>query len=180
MKQAAPIDLSQAPAPTKAATGERAMFAGGCFWGTQYSFQSLPGVTRSIVGYSGGHTKNPTYRDVCGHGTGHAEAVYLEYDPKKLSYRKLVDYFWTIHDPTTMNRQGPDFGDQYRSAIFYTSNEQKAIAEDSKKAAQASGRFSGPIVTQIVPAGIFYPAEEYHQNYDVKNGSLSCPSPVHK
>jgi methionine-S-sulfoxide reductase len=174
MKQAPAIDL------TKPYTGnlERAMFAGGCFWGTQYSFQQLPGVVKSVVGYAGGHTVNPTYQDVCGHQTGQAETVYVEFNPKKLSYRQLVDYFWTIHDPTTADRQGFDLGDNYRSVIFYTSKQQETIAEDSKIHAQ-SGQHA-KIVTQIVPATVFYPAEEYHQNYDIKHGSASCPSPVAK
>jgi peptide-methionine (S)-S-oxide reductase len=171
MKQAPAIDLTS-PYSGKL---ERAMFAGGCFWGTQYSFQRLPGVVKSIVGYSGGNYPNPTYQDVCAHKTGHAETVYLEFDPKKLSYRQLVDYFWTIHDPTTMDRQGFDVGNQYRSAIFYTTKEQQAIAESAKK--QESLKRS-PIATQIVPATIFYPAEEYHQNYDIKHGGQSCAMPV--
>jgi peptide-methionine (S)-S-oxide reductase len=174
MAQAPPIDLSK-PYTGKA---ERALFAGGCFWGTQYSFQELPGVTNTIVGYTGGHTVNPTYQQVCGHQTGQAETVYVEFDPKKLSYRQLVDFFWTIHDPTTRDRQGFDMGDQYRSAIFYTSPEQKTIAETSKKQAQQSGKFRDTIVTQIVPATVFYPAEEYHQNYDIKHGSRSCAAPA--
>jgi len=175
-------DNSQAPAIdlTKPYTGnlQRAMFAGGCFWGTQYSFQQLPGVVKSTVGYAGGKTPNPTYQQVCGHTTGHAETVYLEFDPKKLSYKQLVEYFWTIHDPTTQDRQGFDIGDNYRSVIFYTNKEQKLIAEESKKQLQLTKHW--PIVTQIVPATLFYPAEEYHQNYDVKHGSASCPSPVAK
>jgi methionine-S-sulfoxide reductase len=171
MKQAPAIDL------TKPYSGnlERALFAGGCFWGTQYEFQQLPGVVNSAVGYTGGHFAKPTYQDVCSHKTGHAETVYIEFDPKKLSYRQLVNYFWTIHDPTTVNRQGFDMGDNYRSAIFYTTPEQKTIAEDCKK--QESQKRS-PIATQIVAATVFYPAEEYHQNYDVKHGSKSCAAPA--
>jgi peptide-methionine (S)-S-oxide reductase len=183
MKQAAAIDLTKPGSSTIEEKGkklERALFAGGCFWGTQYSFQNEPGVVKTVVGYTGGKTAKPTYMEVCEHGTGHAETVYVEFDPAKLSYRKLVDFFWTIHDPTTKDRQGPDFGDQYRSAIFYTSPEQKATAEASIKDAQASGKFHDKIVTQVAPATVFYPAEEYHQNYDVKHGSLSCPSPVNK
>lgn len=171
--QAPAINLSK-PYSGKA---ERAMFAGGCFWGTQYNFQQLPGVEKTIVGYAGGNFANPTYEDVCAHKTGHAETVYIEFDPKKLSYKQLVDYFWTIHDPTTKDRQGLDFGNQYRSEIFYTTKEQKAIAEAAVQEAQKSGKFGAKIVTLIEPATIFYPAEEYHQNYDVKHGSLSCPTP---
>jgi peptide-methionine (S)-S-oxide reductase len=174
MKQDPPIDLTK-PYSGKA---ERALFAAGCFWGTQYSFQLLPGVTKSIVGYTGGDYPNPTYEDVCAHKTKHAETVYIEFDPKKLSFRQLVEYFWTIHDPTSVDRQGLDFGNQYRSAIFYTTKEQQSIAEESKKQAQASGKYHERIATQIVPATIFYPAEEYHQNYDIKHGSRSCAIPT--
>jgi|GEM_PF-320397 len=159
---------------------ERAMFAGGCFWGTQYAFSQLPGVEKTLVGYAGGNYAKPTYEDVCAHKTGHAETVYVEFNPRKLSYKQLVDYFWTLHDPTTKDRQGVDFGSQYRSGIFYTSKEQKAIAEDSMQRAQKSGKFRDKIVTLIEPATVFYPAEEYHQNFDIKHGSLSCPVPRSK
>ena len=174
MKQDPAIDLTK----PYSGTSERALFAGGCFWGTQYSFQQLPGVTKTIVGYTGGDYPNPTYQDVCAHKTKHAETVYVEFDPRKISYRRLVDYFWTIHDPTSVDRQGMDFGNQYRSAIFFTTNEQKAIAEEAKKEAQASDRYHRQIATQIVPATIFYPAEEYHQNYDIKHNSRSCAAPA--
>ncbi len=174
MKQAPAIDLIR----PYSGTAERALFAGGCFWGTEYSFQQLPGVTKTIVGFAGGNYTNPTYEDVCAHKTNHAETVYIEFDPKKLSYRQLVDYFWTIHDPTTVDRQGFDVGNQYRSSIFYTSKDQKTIAEESKKHAQQSGKFHYPIATLIVPATVFYPAEEYHQNYDVKHGASSCAMPA--
>ena len=184
MSQAPAINLTK-PAGGSGASGansgnERAMFAGGCFWGTQYAFQQLPGVEKTLVGYAGGNFANPTYEDVCAHKTGHAETVYIEFNPRKISYKQLVDYFWTLHDPTTKDRQGLDFGSQYRSEIFYTSKEQKAEAEDSIKRAQNSGKFNAKIVTLVEPATIFYPAEEYHQNYDVKHGSLSCPSPRSK
>jgi methionine-S-sulfoxide reductase len=173
-KQDPAIDLRK----SYSGSAERALFAGGCFWGTQYSFQRLPGVTKSIVGYTGGDFANPTYEDVCGHWTNHAETVYLEFDPKKISYRQLVDYFWTIHDPTSIDRQGFDYGTQYRSAIFFTTKEQKKIAEEAKQQAEESGRYREPIATQIVPATVFYPAEEYHQSYDIKHGSNSCAMPA--
>ena len=130
-------------------------FAAGCFWGVEATFRELPGVTATRVGYTGGHFENPTYKDVCSDRTGHAEAVEVEYDPAKLSYDKLLDVFWENHDPTQLNRQGPDWGSQYRSAIFFHSPEQEAEAKLSKEKLEKSGRFKKPIVTQIVPAVTF-------------------------
>jgi len=152
---------------------ERAIFACGCFWGSEARLREVPGVLTSAVGYIGGKKENPTYKEVCTTDTGHAEAVMVEYDPKKVSYRKLVDLFWEIHNPTTLNRQGPDFGSQYRSAIFYTTEEQKKVAEASLKANQV--KFDRPIVTEIVKAPRFWMAEEYHQQYHQKTGTAACP-----
>lgn len=152
---------------------EQAMFAGGCFWKTQYVFSKVPGVVRTRVGYSGGTVKNPSYMQVCTHTTGHAETVLVEFDPKKTTYEKLLSVFFTNHDPTTLNRQGPDVGPQYRSVIFYTTPEQKAIATKYKDQLAMSHLFHGPITTVIEPAGPFYDAEEYHQNYYIKHGA-SC------
>jgi peptide methionine sulfoxide reductase msrA/msrB len=142
-----------------------ATFAAGCFWGVEVSFRELPGVKDAEVGYIGGHTENPTYEEVCSGRTGHAEAVHVWYDPKVTSYDQLLDLFWKDHDPTTPNRQGPDVGTQYRSAIFTYTPEQQAAAEASQKKLAASGRYPKPIVTEIVPAPKFYRAEEYHQRY---------------
>lgn len=153
---------------------EIATFGAGCFWGIEAAFRQVPGVTDAVVGYSGGHTANPTYKDVCTDGTGHAEVVQVTFDPAQLSYEKLLEVFWKMHDPTQLNRQGPDFGTQYRSAIFFHSPEQEAVARKSKEQAQASGRFRRPIVTEISPASAFYRAEEYHQRYLEKRGAASC------
>jgi peptide-methionine (S)-S-oxide reductase len=153
---------------------EIATFGAGCFWGIEAAFRQVPGVTDAVVGYAGGHTANPTYKDVCTDGTGHAEVVQVTFDPEQLSYEKLLEVFWKIHDPTQLNRQGPDFGTQYRSAIFFHSPEQEAVARKSKEQAQASGRFRRPIVTAITPASTFYRAEEYHQRYLEKRGAASC------
>jgi peptide-methionine (S)-S-oxide reductase len=155
-------------------TEEKATFGAGCFWGVQAAFDNVEGVISTTVGYTGGTMDNPTYRDVCGHQTGHAEAVEVTFDPSIVSYEKLLEVFWNMHDPTTLNRQGPDVGDQYRSAIFYHTPEQREKAERSKSELQASGRFRNPIVTEIVPAGRFWRAEEYHQKYLVKHGRASC------
>ena len=156
----------------EAAKMEKAIVAGGCFWGVEALFQELDGVVDTTVGYTGGHTLNPTYRDICGHGTGHAEAVEVVFDPDRVSYEEILAYFWRLHDPTTMNRQGPDVGDQYRSAIFYLSPEQQAAAE--KVMVEAQKNWKKPIVTEIVPATIFYPAEDYHQDYFRKHGRHGC------
>lgn len=153
---------------------EKATFASGCFWGVEVTFRKIPGVVSAMVGYTGGHTKNPTYKDVCGHGTGHAEAVQVEYNPKKVPYEKLLNVFWENHNPTTPNQQGPDIGSQYRSVIFYHSEEQEKLARASKASLEKSGKWKKPIVTEIVPAQEFYKAEEYHQQYLEKNGLASC------
>ena len=153
---------------------EIATFGAGCFWGIEAAFRQVPGVTDAVVGYAGGHTANPTYKDVCTDGTGHAEVVQVTFDPTQVSYEKLLEVFWQIHDPTQLNRQGPDFGTQYRSAIFFHSPEQEASARKSKEQAQASGRFRRPVVTEITPASTFYRAEEYHQRYLEKRGAASC------
>jgi peptide-methionine (S)-S-oxide reductase len=152
----------------------KATFAAGCFWGVEATFRQLPGVLSTRVGYIGGHTQNPTYKEVCTDTTGHAEAVEVDYDPQQLSYDKLLNVFWENHDPTQLNRQGPDFGKQYRTAIFFHSPEQEAAAKASKEALQNSHRFSKPIATQIVPAVEFYPAEDYHQQYLEKRGLATC------
>lgn len=153
---------------------EIATFGAGCFWGVEAAFRRLPGVVDVAAGYSGGHTPNPTYKDVCSHTTGHAEVVQVTFDPRKISYDQLLDVFWQIHNPTQVNRQGPDVGTQYRSAIFVHSPEQQAIAEKSKVALAASGKFQRPIATEITTAGPFYRAEEYHQKYLEKHGAASC------
>jgi peptide-methionine (S)-S-oxide reductase len=154
---------------------EKATFAAGCFWGVEAEFRNLDGVTATAVGYTGGHTSEPTYRDVCNHTTGHAEAVRIEFDPARISYEQLLEEFWKLHDPTQLNRQGPDVGDQYRSAIFFHSPEQEEIATRSRDAAQPSHK--RPIVTEITPATMFWPAEEYHQRYFEKTGISSCRIP---
>jgi len=152
----------------------KAIFAAGCFWGVEATFRQLPGVISTRVGYTGGQLPSPTYKDVCTDRTGHAEAVEVEYDPSRLSYEKLLDVFWENHDPTQLNRQGPDWGTQYRSAIFFTSPEQEAAARASKERLEKSGRYNQPIVSQIVPASTFYEAEDYHQQYLEKRGLASC------
>jgi methionine-S-sulfoxide reductase len=153
----------------------KAIFAAGCFWGVQYYFDQVPGITESIVGYTGGHTENPSYEEVCTHTTGHAEAVLLEFDPAQVSYETLCRHFFRMHDPTQLNRQGPDIGDSYRTAIFYFDNEQKAIAEAAKTDAQAN--FDKPILTEITPAAKFYEAEGYHQKYAERTGRGMCHIP---
>lgn len=151
---------------------EKAILAGGCFWGVEHLFGKLDGVRSVVSGYIGGTTEKPTYQDVCSGVTGHAEAVEIDFDPDKISYSEILHFFWEIHDPTTVNSQGPDFGTQYRSAIFYTSPEQEQQAKSSKEWAQSY--FSRPIVTEIVQAGTFWPAEDYHQKYFDRNGSHGC------
>jgi peptide-methionine (S)-S-oxide reductase len=154
---------------------ERALFAAGCFWQVEIDFANLPGVTSTLVGYSGGKIPQPTYEQVCGVRTGHAETVLVEFDSAQVSYEALLNLFWSLHDPTTLNRQGPDVGTQYRSAIFTTTPEQAALAIEARARAQIN--FSHRIVTEITPAGPFYPAEEYHQRYLVKHGRAFCRLP---
>ena len=151
-----------------------ATFAAGCFWGVEAAFRQVPGVTATRVGYTGGTTTNPTYKQVCTDRTGHAEAVEVTYDPARVSYDDLLRVFWENHDPTQRNRQGPDVGTQYRSAIFYHDPEQEAAARASQERLERSGAHKRPIVTEIVPAGPFYPAEDYHQQYLEKRGLATC------
>ena len=151
-----------------------ATFAAGCFWGVEHEFRKIPGVKEAFCGYEGGHTENPTYRDVCSKSTGHAEVVEVHYDPSVVSFAELVEKFFDMHDPTQLNRQGPDIGDQYRSAIFYHNAEQQKQATEIKDRLDKSKAFPKPIVTQIVPAAPFYKAEEYHQKYFEKNGVNYC------
>jgi peptide-methionine (S)-S-oxide reductase len=155
-------------------TTETATFGAGCFWGVEAAFSRVPGVIEAVSGYSGGRTENPTYKDVCTDETGHAEVVQVTYDPAKVSFEKLLDVFWTMHDPTQVNRQGPDFGSQYRTAIFFHTPEQEAAAKKVKAELNASGKFKRPIATEITAAGPFYRAEEYHQKYLEKRGAASC------
>jgi peptide-methionine (S)-S-oxide reductase len=151
-------------------TMEKAIFAAGCFWGVEDAFMALPGVISTRVGYTGGHTDEPAYKDVCTGDTGHAEALEIMFDPDMISYQQLLDVFWNSHDPTQLNRQGPDFGTQYRSAIFYVTEMQRQQAEESLKRLEQSGRFSRAVVTEITAASHFWAAEEYHQKYHQKHG----------
>jgi peptide-methionine (S)-S-oxide reductase len=151
---------------------EKATFGAGCFWGVEIEFRNVPGVVDTAVGYEGGTLRNPTYEDVCSHTTGHAEVVQVEFDPDEVSYDELLDVFWSVHDPTQVNRQGPDIGSNYRSAIFFHSPEQEEMAIESKARAQA--RSDRPIATEISPASDFWRAEEYHQQYLVKRGLATC------
>ncbi|MBA4547642.1 peptide-methionine (S)-S-oxide reductase MsrA [Thermoactinomyces intermedius] len=151
-----------------------ATFGAGCFWGVEEVFRQIPGVKNTTVGYMGGTTENPTYEEVCTDQTGHAEVVQVEYDPEQVTYEELLDVFWNNHNPTTLNRQGPDVGTQYRSVIFYHTEEQKQAAEASKKQLDQSGKWKDPIVTQIEPASTFWRAEEYHQRYLQKRGLYAC------
>ena len=153
---------------------EKATFAADCFWGVEAAFRQIKGVTSTSVGYSGGSYKDPSYRDVCTGRTGHAETVEVVYDPSRVSYEDLLKVFWENHDPTTLNRQGPDVGTQYRSAIFFHGPEQEAAARTSKARLESSGKYRRPIVTEIVPASEFYPAEDYHQQYLEKRGLSVC------
>ncbi len=152
----------------------KAIFGAGCFWGIEAAFRQVPGVHEALVGYSGGHTLDPTYRDVCSGRTGHAEVVEVEFDPAVVTYDALLDVLWQIHNPSTLNRQGPDIGTQYRSAIFTLDDSQARTAVALKEKMNASGRFPRPIVTEITPASPFYRAEEYHQRYFEKNGVTGC------
>ncbi|MDB5073255.1 MAG: peptide methionine sulfoxide reductase [Candidatus Eremiobacteraeota bacterium] len=151
---------------------QTAIFAAGCFWGVEADFRDIPGVLGAEVGYTGGTSQNPSYRDVCTGTTGHAEAVRVTFDADQVSYETLLDAFWALHDPTQLNRQGPDRGTQYRTAVFYDGDSQRTSAEASKSRAQA--KFSRPIVTEIAPASAFYPAEDYHQRYLEKQGLRTC------
>ena len=161
------------PRGEKART-EKATFGAGCFWGIEAAFRELDGVIGTAVGYAGGSLENPTYQDVCGDRSGHAEVVEVEFDPSRVSYEKLLDLFWSSHDPTTVNRQGPDIGSQYRSAIFFHNPEQEAAALQSMEALERSGSYRNPVVTEITPAPKFYRAEEYHQRYLEKRGLAHC------
>lgn len=163
-----------APAEGIPVKTEKATFAAGCFWGVESAFRQIAGVIDAQVGYTGGKTENPTYKAVCTGWTGHAEAIEVTFDPDKVSYRTLVELFFKMHDPTQVNRQGPDVGTQYRSAIFFQTLEQKEIADAVKAELEKSGKYRKPIATQIMPAGPFYRAEEYHQRYFEKNGGPAC------
>lgn len=154
---------------------EKATFAAGCFWGVEEALRKVPGVVSTAAGYTGGSAKDPAYEEVCSGSTGHAEAVEVEFDPSVISYGGLLEVFWSIHDPTSLNRQGPDTGEQYRSAIFYHTPEQEAQASASKERLEKSGVHKKPVVTEIVPAKEFYRAEEYHQRYLEKRGLTHCP-----
>ncbi|HEU5370671.1 MAG TPA: peptide-methionine (S)-S-oxide reductase MsrA [Ktedonobacterales bacterium] len=153
---------------------EKALFGAGCFWGVEAAYRQIEGVVATAVGYAGGTLDNPTYRDVCTDRTGHAEVVEVTYDPARVSYDDLLHVFWENHNPTQLNRQGPDVGTQYRSVIFYYAPEQQAAAAASKEQLERSGRYKKPIVTEILPAPAFYLAEEYHQQYLEKRGLSSC------
>ena len=180
------VSCAQSPAETRPTAGDRAQhtagstkmekatFAAGCFWGVEETFRQIKGVASTAVGYSGGTFERPTYQDVCTDRTGHAEAVQVEFDPSQVSYERLLEVFWSNHDPTTPNRQGPDVGTQYRSVIFYHTPAQQAAAMASKEKLGKSGKYKRPIATQIVPAATFWRAEEYHQRYLAKRGRTSC------
>jgi peptide-methionine (S)-S-oxide reductase len=163
-----------APAEEGFMKTEKATFAAGCFWGVESAFRQIDGVIDAQVGYTGGKSVNPTYQEVCTGTTGHAEALEITFDPARVSYRTLVEFFFKMHDPTQVNRQGPDFGTQYRSAIFVHSPEQRAVAEAVKAELEKSGKYKKPVATQMEPAEPFYRAEEYHQRYFEKNGGPSC------
>ncbi|MFH1095158.1 MAG: peptide-methionine (S)-S-oxide reductase MsrA [Candidatus Micrarchaeota archaeon] len=163
-----------ASTPIRKLVPKKATFAAGCFWGVEEAFRTVEGVVSTTVGYTGGRTINPTYEQVCEGNTGHAEAVQIEYDPKKTSYERLLTVFWASHDPTTHNRQGPDVGEQYRSVIFFHDKEQEKAAKKSKEMLDRISRFERPIVTSIEPAEKFYKAEEFHQKYLLKNDRAAC------
>lgn len=158
----------------------KATFAAGCFWGVESLFRQVNGVTSTVVGYTGGTKENPTYEQVCSGRTGHAEAIQIEYDPKIISYGELLMIFWNNHDPTTLNQQGPDIGNQYRSAVFFHNSQQELLAKETKEKLQPASikQFGKKIVTEIVPASTFYPAEDYHQRYLEKNGFAQCSSKI--
>jgi len=166
--------VQRATAPSYNMKTEKAIFGAGCFWGVEETFRNLEGVVSTTAGYAGGTKENPTYEDVCTDETGHAEVVEVEFDPSQVKYEDLLDIFWSNHNPTTLNRQGPDVGTQYRSVIFYHSPEQKAAAESSKEKIDKSGRFRRPVVTQIESVPTFWRAEEYHQRYLEKRGQSHC------
>lgn len=153
---------------------KKATFGAGCFWGVEEAFRNVPGVVSTVVGYSGGTQPRPSYKDVCTGTTGHAEVVEVEYDPEKVTYEQLLDVFWKVHDPTTLNRQGPDIGTQYRSAVYVHDDDQRAQAEASRRRLEESGTLRGPVVTEIAPAREFWPGEDYHQQYLAKRGRSSC------
>ncbi len=155
---------------------EKATFGAGCFWGVEARFQQLPGVLETAVGYEGGNLDNPTYKDVCTDRTGHAEVVELKFDPARVSYQRLLDLFFEVHDPTQLNRQGPDWGAQYRSVIFFHSPQQEEAAHAAIARLTVQKTFRKPIVTQVVPAQTFWRAEEYHQKYLEKRGAVACHS----
>lgn len=183
------LDERPADQPSKTPYGEMAeqgdedmqesvaLFGAGCFWGVEAAFRKMEGVTATAVGYAGGSTENPTYREVCSDHTGHAEVVQVQFDPEKVSYDELLAAFWDLHDPTQVNRQGPDFGSQYRSVIFYHDEGQRKAAEESKQALEDSGKHDKPIATKIEPAPKFYMAEQYHQRYLEKKGLATCHIP---
>jgi peptide-methionine (S)-S-oxide reductase len=153
---------------------QKASFAAGCFWGVEARFREIEGVVDAVSGYMGGHNANPTYTEVCSGRTGHAETVQVEFDDQQVSYRQLLETFFAMHNPTTLNRQGPDVGSQYRSAVFWHDPEQRQTAQDMIEALNAAGKWSSPIVTEVVEAPEFWPAEEYHQRYFEKNGGGFC------
>ncbi|MCH8322025.1 MAG: peptide-methionine (S)-S-oxide reductase MsrA [Proteobacteria bacterium] len=153
----------------------QAMFGAGCFWGVEATFKKVEGVTKTEVGYAGGGKDDPTYQEVCGDTTGHAEVVVVDFDAEAVSFADLLEVFWSCHNPTTLNRQGSDVGSQYRSVIFTFDDEQQTLAEKSKAGQEASGRFKGPVVTAIEPVSSYWPAEDYHQNYFEKEGIGACP-----
>ena len=153
---------------------KKATFGAGCFWGVEETFRRIPGVIATAVGYEGGSLLNPTYHDVCSGSTGHAEVVEVDYDPQQVSFEQLLEVFWAAHDPTTLNRQGPDHGSQYRSAVFFHDEEQKDVAQTLKTRLQESGKFRRPVVTEITQATTFWKAEDYHQQYLAKRGKSSC------